>query len=175
MIPIIPPAIPHEIPRVEWQKKGCGVADVAMIVEFYKPNTTTVQEVLEEAIVAGAYVKNVGWSHVGLAALAKKHDLVGRTFDLSKSNKEAAFNQFKNIVTEGPAIASIHRGFDPKSPYGHLIVITGFDKDFIYYNDPGKREGIRKVSVADFNNGGWKKRLIVLRPPEPKIEIAQAR
>ena len=157
----------NDISSIAWQQKGCGVADVAMIVEFYKPNTTTVQKVLEEGIKGGAYVKNVGWSHAGLAALAVKHGLVGKTVDLSVLTREAAFSQFKNTLKEGPIIASIHRGFDPKSPFGHLIVATGFDENFVYYNDPGKREGNRKATISDFMKG-WKKRLIVIRPPQVK-------
>jgi ABC-type bacteriocin/lantibiotic exporter with double-glycine peptidase domain len=156
-----------DISSVAWKQKGCGVADVAMIVEFYKPNTTTVQEVLEEALSQGAYQKNVGWKHSGLAALAVKYGLVGKTVDLSYEKKETAYSHFKNTVKEGPVIASIHRGFDPKSPYGHLVVITGFDDEMVYFNDPGKRDGIRKVPVADFMKG-WKKRLIVIREPEKK-------
>jgi len=177
MIPVIPVTMPYQVPlysqvsdisSVAWQQKGCGVADVAMIVEFYKPKTTSVQKVLEEGIKGGAYVKNVGWSHAGLAALALKHGLVGKTFDFSPLKRLDAFSQFKKMVREGPLIASIHRGFDPKSPYGHLIVVTGFDERLVYYNDPGKRDGKRQVAIADFLSG-WKKRLIVIRPPEEKV------
>ncbi len=159
-----------DISSVAWKQKGCGVADVAMIVEFYKPNTTSVQEVLEEGLKAGAYVKNVGWSHNGLASLAVKHGLVGKTVDLSNFKNAAALKEFRSTVKEGPVIASIHRGFNPKSPYGHLIVITGFDDKLVYYNDPGKRDGIRTVAIEDFVKG-WKKRLIVIREPDTKISL----
>lgn len=183
---MIPISVPVTIPRYDvplysqisdiswpdWRQKGCGIVDVTMIIEFYKPNTTSVQEVLEQGIKSGAYVTKVGWSHDGLAKLAKKHGLVGKVYDFSKSDKDTAFSQFQNILKEGPVIASIHRGFDPKSPYGHLVVITGSDKDFIYYNDPGKREGIRKVSIADFKKGS-KRRFIDISPPEEKTENAQ--
>jgi len=163
----------NDISSVEWKQKGCGVADLAMLIEFYKPKTTTVQKVLEAALASGAYEKNVGWKHEGLADLATNYDLSGRTYDFSKSDKNTALNQFKDIIKEGPAIASIHRGFDPKSSFGHLIVITGFDNDLVYYNDPGKHDGVRKVSITDFTNG-WKKRLIVIRPSETKTQLALA-
>lgn len=177
------PTMPYNVPlysqisdisSVEWKQKGCGVADLAMLIEFYKPKTTTVQKVLENALASGAYQKNVGWKHEGLADLAADYDLSGRTYDFSKSNKNTALNQFKDIIKEGPAIASIHRGFDPKSSFGHLIVVTGFDDNLVYYNDPGKRDGIRKVSITNFMNG-WKKRLIVVRQPEPKTQLALAK
>jgi hypothetical protein len=66
MIPVTVPNMPYSVPlfsqisdisSAAWKQKGCGVADVAMIVEFYKPNTTSVQKVLEEGLKAGAYVK----------------------------------------------------------------------------------------------------------------------
>ncbi|MFA6257927.1 MAG: C39 family peptidase [Candidatus Paceibacterota bacterium] len=175
MIPIMPYSVPlysqiSDISSVAWQQKGCGVADVAMIVEFYKPNTTSVQKVLEQALKGGAYVKNVGWSHQGLASLAVKYGLVGKTVDLSKFKNETALSQFKNTVKEGPVIASIRRGFNPKSPFGHLIVVTGFDDKLVYYNDPGKRDGIRTVPISDFMKG-WKKRLIVIREPDTKKKV----
>lgn len=180
MIPIPVPTMPYSVPlfsqisdisSVPWQQKGCGVAGVAMIVEFYKPKTTTVDKILAEALKAGAYVKNVGWSHSGLASLAVKHGLVGKTIDLSTYKNDAALSHFKDIVKEGPVIASIHRGFNPKSPYGHLVVVTGFDDKLVYFNDPGKHDGIRTVAVADFIKG-WKKRLIVIREPEVKVALA---
>lgn len=186
--PIVTPTImPYDVPlysqisdisSVEWKQKGCGVADVAMIVNFYKPKTTTVQKVLEQGIASGAYQKNVGWKHDGLAALAKKYGLIGKVHDLSKSDKDTVLEQFKDIIKEGPAIVSIHRNFDPKLSFGHLIVITGFDDNLVYYNDPGKHEGIRKVSIADFMKG-WKRKLIVIRPPaiepnEIETQIASA-
>ena len=181
MIPIPVPEMPYSVPlfsqisditSLAWQQKGCGVADVAMIVEFYKPKTTSVQEILNEALKQGAYVKNVGWSHEGLAALAVKHDLVGKTVDLSSLKNTTALSQFKEIVKEGPVIASIHRGFNPKSSFGHLVVVTGFDEKLVYYNDPGKHDGIRNIAIADFTKG-WKKRLIVIREPVAKLALAK--
>ena len=184
MEPIIAPkaTMPYSVPLFsqisdisseKWKQKGCGVTDVAMIVEFYKPKTTTVQKVLEEAIKEGAYEKNVGWKHDGLAVLAEKYGLIGKTYNFSKLDENAAFDQLKNILKEGPVIASIHRGFNPKSSFGHLIVVTGFDNNLVYYNDPGKHDGIRKVSTTDFMKG-WKEMLIVIRPPESKTQIALA-
>ena len=161
-----------DITSVAWQQKGCGVADVAMIVEFYKPNTTTVQKVLETALKSDAYQKNVGWKHAGLASLASKYGLVGKTVDFSAYGNDIALKQFKKEVDGGPVVASIRRGFNPKSPYGHLVVITGYDDKVVYYNDPGKRDGKKTVLISDFMKG-WKKRLIVIRPPATPKEIVK--
>jgi uncharacterized protein YvpB len=171
-------AMPYEVPLysqiadiswTDWKQKGCGVADVAMLVNYYKPKTTNVQAVLEAGIKSGAYVKNVGWSHTGLASLAKKYGLSGEEKSFYDFNKELALTEFKKVIDEGPAIASIHRNFDPKLSFGHLIVITGYDDKLVYYNDPGKHDGIRTVSISQFMSG-WKRKLIVIRPIEKELE-----
>lgn len=159
----------RDISWTEWQQKGCGVADVAMLVNYYKPETTNVQAVLENGIKSGAYVKNVGWSHDGLAKLASRYGLIGKVHAFWDYDRTTALSEFKKIIDEGPAIASIHRNFDPKLSFGHLIVITGYDENFVYFNDPGKKDGIRTVPVSQFMNG-WKRKLIVIRPIEDKTE-----
>lgn len=182
---VAPITMPYDVPLysqiadiswTEWKQKGCGVADVAMLVNYYKPKTTNVQEVLETGIKSGAYVKNVGWSHDGLASLAKKYDLTGTVESFYDFNKEVALAEFKKTIDEGPAIASIHRNFDPKLSFGHLIVVTGYDDKLVYFNDPGKKEGIRTVPVSQFMSG-WKRKLIVIRPEtksESNIQLALA-
>lgn len=180
MVPILPYNVPlysqiTDISSTTWKQKGCGVTDVAMVIDFYKPNSTTVQKVLEEGLASGAYQKNVGWIHDGLAALATRHGMVGKTVDLSMVSKDTALAEFKNELSKGPMIASIHRNFDARSPYGHLVVMTGIDDTFAYYNDPGKHDGKRKVAIGDFMKG-WKRKLIVIRPAEPKTQtVALAR
>lgn len=154
-----------EIKSIDWKQKGCGVASLAMLVDFYKPDdTASVQTLLEQGLRAGAFQKGVGWTHQGLANLAKKYGLVGTTYTLAGMKNGDAFPQFEKLLGDGPVIASIHRNFDPKNSAGHLVVVTGFDKDFIYYNDPGKHEGKRKVAISDFLKG-WKKSFIVVRLP----------
>jgi uncharacterized protein YvpB len=155
-----------DISWTDWKQKGCGVTDVAMIVNYYKPDTTNAQEALEFGIKTGAYVKNVGWSHDGLARLATKYNMTGEVQAFWDYDKDTAFEEFKKVIKDGPAIASIHRNFDPKLSFGHLVVITGFDDKLVYYNDPGKREGIRSIPIEQFMKG-WKRKLIVIRP---KIE-----
>lgn len=171
MIIPIPYSVPlfyqiSDISTVAWKQNGCGVTDVAMIIDFYKPNTTTVQEVLEQGIKSGAYQKNVGWKHEGLAQLATAHGLIGKTFSYTHLDKSSAFEELRDVVAEGPVIASIYRGFNPNNSHGHLIVVTGLDDTYVYYNDPGKKDGKKKIKIADFKNG-WKKNIIVIRPQNP--------
>ncbi|OGF62297.1 hypothetical protein A2662_00990 [Candidatus Giovannonibacteria bacterium RIFCSPHIGHO2_01_FULL_45_33] len=153
----------RDIQSLKWQKVGCGIADLAMLIEFYNPGSVSVNTLLGEAIAEGAYQQGAGWKHKALALLSEKYGLEGENYDLSGSDKNTAFAKLKNFLTDGPVIASVHYKFDPKSPIPHLVVINGIDGDTIYYNDPAEHTAGKKISVAGFLKG-WKKRFIVVRP-----------
>jgi uncharacterized protein YvpB len=138
-----------------------------MLTDFYKPDIASVQTLLERGIASGAFVKGAGWTHEGLADLVKKYGLVGTTYELASSKNDEAFSKFKNVLNDGPVIVSIHRNFDSKNSNGHIVVVTGLDNDFVYYNDPGKRDGKKKISLDNFKNG-WKRSFIVVRQPVAK-------
>ena len=168
-MPIVVPIVPFysqvtDIDLHDWQKKGCGIASLAMLVNYYKPDTVSVNKLLALGIAAGAYDKNAGWIHKGLISLANQYDLTGKTYDLSKSTNTVAFAQFKKILKDGPVMVSIHYKFDPKSTIPHLVVIDGIDEDgMIHYNDPASGVGDKEISEAKFL-AAWKKRFIVIRP-----------
>ncbi len=155
-----------EIKTYEWQQQGCGIASLAMAIDYYKPNTVSVNKLLTQAIVSGAYVPNVGWKHTELAALAGKYGLVGKTYDFSKTSNQTAFAELKDLLNDGPVIVSIHNKFDPKATLGHIVVVTGLDEQNVYYNNPALRTpGGSQISIADFLKG-WKRRFITVREPE---------
>lgn len=153
----------RDIHAAEWQKIGCGVASLAMIIEFYHPGTVSVDTLLREGIASGAYLKNVGWVHRGLALLGERYGLKGTTYDLSNLDMASAFAEFEALLRDGPVIASVFYKFDPKSTIPHLAVIDGIDGDRVFYNDPAASVGGKEISVTDFKKG-WKKRFIVIRP-----------
>ena len=163
-----------DISAPEWQKLGCGVASLAMIIEFYRPGIVSVDTLLREGIDAGAFIPGAGWSHKGLALLAKNYGLngVNMTYDFSNLDTNAAgpeysrgtaFAQFEEFVKQGPVIASVHYKLEPTNPIPHLIVVNGIDNNKVYYNDPASASGGRNISVQDFIKA-WKKRFIVVRP-----------
>ncbi len=162
-----------DIQSPDWKKKGCGIASLAMLIEFYKPGTVSVNTLLKQGIASGAYLQNAGWTHKGLALLSKRYGLEGKNYDLSGTDKKTAFAQFKGFLKDGPVIASIYYKFDPKSTIPHLVVINGIDGDTIYYNDPAENAAGKEISTADFLRG-WKKRFIVIRPIKEQNEIAIA-
>ena len=170
-VPLVLPAVPvvpfysqfKDIQSPKWQKVGCGVTSLAMIIEYYKPDTVSANTLLEKGVARGAYDKNAGWIYVGLIGLSQEYGLDGDFYDLGKLGPKAALEQFKKYSKDGPVIASVHYKLDPKNSIPHLIVVNGIDDETVYYNDPASKEGGQEISVDDFLKA-WKKRFIVIRP-----------
>lgn len=160
-----------DIKAPEWQKVGCGVVSLAMVIDYYDLTTVSVNELLKQGVANGAYLKSAGWTYGGLISLGNKYGLDGGSYDLAKLSEKDAFAKFKTFLKDGPVIASVHYKFDPKSTIPHLVVIDGIDKDIIYYNDPAAKTGSKTISVADFLKA-WKKRFIVVRPKQASGEIS---
>lgn len=179
MLPVIPvhhiiPIVPfysqfHDIHAISWQKVGCGIASLAMIIDYYSSETISVDTLLKEGIHYGAFDKNAGWIHKDLISLSKKYGLEGNSYDVSGLGKEDSFTKLKSYLADGPVIVSVHYKFDPKSSIPHLVVIDGIDEGTIYYNDPSAKVGQKSISIADFQKG-WKKKFIVIRPAQEKLQ-----
>jgi predicted double-glycine peptidase len=152
-----------DISKPDWQKVGCGIASLAMLIELYEPGKVSVDNLLNEGIAAGAYLNNAGWIHQGLVNLAGKYGLSGGTHDLSGKSMDVAFDKLQDDLKEGPVIVSVHYTFDPNNPIPHLAVINGIKDGKVYYNDPAEKAGGGHLSIADFKKG-WKKRYIEIRP-----------
>ncbi len=163
----------RDISSAKWQKVGCGVASLAMIIDYYKPDTVSVNALLNEGINAGAYLNNAGWTYKGLIQISKPYGLDGSSYDLGKLSKDDAFAKFKKHLESGPVIASVHYKFDPKSTIPHLVVIDGIKDGVVYYNDPAAKTGGLQISTVDFLKA-WKKRFIVVRPVEQRTKVAIA-
>lgn len=152
-----------DITSPKWQKVGCGITSLAMIIDFYKPAAVSVNVLLGQGIAAGAYAQNAGWIYQGLINLAHKYGLSGQYYNLSALDAQSAFTQFKQYLKDGPVILSVHYKFDPKSTIPHLVVINAVADGIVYYNDPATKAGTKQISVADFLKG-WKRKVIVIRP-----------
>lgn len=163
-----------DIKPIAWQKVGCGVTSLAMIIDYYKPEAISVNTLLTQAIASGAYDNNAGWTHKGLILLANKYGLSGNSYNIASLSQELAFTQLTKSLSDGPVMASIHYKFDPKNPIPHLVVIDGIDGDTVYYNDPASKSGQKEISVDNFLKA-WKKKYIVLRPTETTSKISLAK
>lgn len=176
IVAVAPSSVPFysqfaDISSPTWKKVGCGVTSLAMLIDFYKPDSVSVNTLLQQGIKAGAYLQSAGWTYAGLIGLSQKYGLEGTSYDLAKLSTGAAFAQFEKHLKDGPVIASVHYKFDPKSTIPHLVVINRIENGVIYYNDPAAKSGNLKISVADFQKG-WKKRYIVIRPTKSPVDLA---
>ncbi|MDR3571589.1 MAG: C39 family peptidase [Candidatus Pacebacteria bacterium] len=155
----------RDIRSPQWQKVGCGITSLAMVIDYYSPNAVSVNTLLKQGIAAGAYEQNAGWIYAGLIQLSQKYGLDGTYHDLSKLDTQTAFEQFKKYVKAGPVILAVHYKFDPKSTIPHLVVIDAVQDGIVYYNDPAAKTGEKQIAVADFLKG-WKRKVIVIRPTQ---------
>lgn len=146
----------------QWQKVGCGIASVAMLIDFYT-EAVSVDALLEEGIASNAYLSDAGWTHAGLIALAERRGLVGQTVSLAGYSRDGAFAELEKVLQVGPVMASVHYTFEPTNPIPHLVVINGVKDGLVYYNDPAEQGGGGSLSIEKFQNA-WKKRYISIRP-----------
>ena len=163
-----------DIQSPKWQKVGCGVTSLAMVINYYKPETVSVNALLKRGVAAGAYAPNAGWIYAGLISLSHKYGLDGTYYDLSKLDTETAFGRLQDILKEGPVILAVHYKFDPKSTIPHLVVINGIKDGVVYYNDPAAKVGEKQISVENFLKA-WKKKVIAIRPVKVSSTVAVAR
>ncbi len=151
-----------DITNPSWQKVGCGIASLAMLIDYYsgavEPDT-----LLKEGIAAGAYIESAGWSHAGLIALARDYGLSGEAITLYEKTNDAAYQSLDVAVAEGPVMVSVHYTFEPTNPIPHLAVITDVTDELVYYNDPAEASGGGVISKEKFQSA-WKKRYIAIRP-----------
>ncbi|MFZ2720168.1 MAG: C39 family peptidase, partial [Minisyncoccia bacterium] len=152
-----------DISSAKWQKVGCGITALAMIIEYYHPGTVVVNTLLQEGIDAGAYLNSAGWTYAGLVGVGTAYGLDGTWYDYGTLSEDAALKKITQSLENGPVIASVHYEFNPKSTIPHLVVVTGIDGDTLYYNDPAAKAGHGHISTDAFL-AAWKQRYIVIRP-----------
>jgi len=152
-----------DISSPTWQKVGCGIASLAMLIDYYQPGGVDLDTLLAQGINAGAYLHNVGWTYKGLIGVSNAYGLTGQSFDLGGNSMDTAFKTFAEAVNKGPVIASVHYTFEPTNPIPHLVVVKGIKDGFVYYNDPALHHAGGTISVSKFQSA-WKKRYIEFWP-----------
>ena len=123
-----------------WEKSSCGILCLKMAIDGFlsaqaKPLSPSIAEYIKKGVEIGAYKDSVGWSHNGLARLAKE-------FGFSADNREgvspaelreALKHQFLSII-------SIKWDFEDyrllkekilfwKKFGGHLALAIGFEEE----------------------------------------------
>lgn len=162
------PAVPFysqftDISSASWQKVGCGIASLAMLIDYYSDEAVSVDQLLERGIAAKAYLNNAGWIHSGLIDLSLAYGLNGESHSLAGLGGDEAFVKLTDILAGGPVMASVHYTFEPTNPIPHLVVVTGVQDGKVFYNDPAEPFGEGSLSIEKFKRA-WKQRYIAIRP-----------
>lgn len=152
-----------DITKPGWQKIGCGIASVAMLIDYYTDTPINVDALLEKGIANDAYLTDAGWIHAGLIGLSREYGLDGTSQSLAHLSSRAALSKLKSVVAEGPVMVSVHYTFEPSNPIPHLVVINDIADGIVYYNDPAEQAGNGSLTYEQFKRG-WKQRYIVIRP-----------
>lgn len=152
-----------DISSPQWQKVGCGIASVAMLIDYYEPDIVSVETLLADGIASGYFLTDAGWTHAGLINLAKPFGLIGRSVSLADLTMDLAFDSLTTVLKDGPVMVSVHYTFEPSNPIPHLVVVNGVKDGLVYYNDPAEASGGGSISVSQFKSA-WKKRYIAIRP-----------
>ncbi|MEX0917910.1 MAG: cysteine peptidase family C39 domain-containing protein [Candidatus Paceibacterota bacterium] len=151
-----------DISDLAWKKIGCGIASLAMLIDYYEP-AVSVDTLLAEGIAADAYLDDAGWTYAGLVGLAEDHGLSGESVVLHHLSMNDAFASLEESLEEGPVMASVYYTFTLGHPIPHLVIINDIEDDIVHYNDPAEPAGGGTISVEDFKPA-WKKRYIEIRP-----------
>jgi hypothetical protein len=146
-----------DITSPSWKKVGCGIASLAMLIDFYGKKVS-VDTLLKEGINAGAY-SNAGWTYAGLIGVSHAHGLSGEAHDFGSAQSDAAWDAFRDALKDGPVMASVHYTFDPKNPIPHLVIVTGVTDGMVYYNDPAAKKAGGSISIQQFRSS-WKQRFL---------------
>jgi uncharacterized protein YvpB len=146
-----------DITSPAWKKVGCGIASLAMLVDFYG-TAVPVDTLLQEGIDAGAY-SDAGWTYAGLIGVSRGHGLSGEAHDFGLPRSDAAWDAFREALKSGPVMASVHYTFDPKNPIPHLVIVTGVADGKVYYNDPAEKKAGGSIPIEQFRSS-WKQRFL---------------
>jgi len=152
-----------DITKPGWQKIGCGIASVAMLIDYYSDQAISVDRLLEQGIANNAYLSDAGWIHAGLIGLSQAYGLDGQSVSLAHLSAKAAVTELSTVLADGPVMASVHYTFEPTNPIPHLVVVNAIKDGMVYYNDPAESVGNGSLSIEQFKRG-WKQRYIVIRP-----------
>lgn len=152
-----------DISAPAWQKVGCGIASLAMLISYYEDKPISVDGLLEKGISAGAYLDSAGWIHSGLINLSHAYGLDGESRSLADLSMDDALTALEKELKRGPVMASVHYTFEPTNPIPHLVVVNGVKDGKVFYNDPAESVGGGSLSIDKFQKA-WKKRYIAIRP-----------
>lgn len=147
-----------QVPQ-ELQRSVCSIACIKMIFD-YKNIQKSFDDIYKEAEIIGGR-ETSGWSHETMVRLLRNHGVLsyrqeffGHTINIktletlhskhSEKFEQEGFEKIKKTIIEGnPVIVSVFAGFSQDvenkksiNMVNHIILITGFDDEYLFVNDP---------------------------------------
>ncbi len=143
--------------------KGALVFDAAQVIKDYLPKGRVMVQFFDFAYFDKSFNDmSIEQKIVYLDNISKEYDKADLTirrnlimahyiFSLKECLKKGvdlsfsiiSSNQIETALKRSPVIVSLNalvlrekKAKDPNKPYKHAILLTGFDKDYFYYNDP---------------------------------------
>ncbi|OIO31035.1 hypothetical protein AUJ77_00855 [Candidatus Nomurabacteria bacterium CG1_02_43_90] len=159
-----------------WQPRACGVSCLKMLIEARGLKTPSLDMMIADGIILGAYSEN-GWLHEGLIALGKKYgaELSRKEFrkkdadveTAERLNKEGVEFIVQTLEEGNPIIVSVIKNFEVRDKF-HMVVIVGMKKEVgevqgFYYHDPDHkvREEAENLFVPiDIFRANWRRMVI---------------
>ncbi len=151
---------------------ACGMYCLKMILKFVKDLTPSTVELAKECMDSGGYVIEENGRLSGMVYKPFKE------FIKSKFNLDSEVCSFLSITRikyeishRNFVIASVHWDIkdsknSPKFKGGHLVVITGYDLESLYLNNPGGYENSSqmnyRISFADFKKFFASRGIVIL-------------
>ena len=147
---------------VGWEKKGCGIACVGMVlnragIEF------VMDDLVEEVLNLNGYLEGVGWRHGALARSITNRTIPAYAQEFTSLTTNTALLTFgiekikRELRTGNPVIVSVFRGFTPEATSTHLVLLVAVTQDGFVVNDPDYDMGGEHVRVAfDVFAGAWR-------------------
>lgn len=164
------------------RSRACGAACVKMILDYRGQKDTDFLTIVREGqTIKGAYISGIGWTHAGLAALLRNHNVGSyaeefRSIEVDVEHQAFLLSAYENghvergiekiareVKMERPVIISGIVGWKEMDK-PHLMVVTGVEKDGdeikgFYYNDPDdeKEPGENKFVDKETFRRYWRK------------------
>lgn len=139
-----------------WQKEICTIANLAMVLLYYKKEVPT-EELVAEGKSIGGYVSSaVGWDHESIVRLARNHGVHAYRQEFRSGNEvhqermaqEGVEKLARHIEGGDVVLVSVRNNFDASRGY-HTVLLIGIERDdnkavasFVYHDpDDTDREG----------------------------------
>ena len=127
------------VPR-ERQIRARDIVALASVMKFFGVAAPDINNLIKLGVSLGAYDlgKDGGWTHRGLAKIARHYHLGATPYDWSLQTSHSAFGKLEQEVRRGPCLTSIHKDINARHS-GDLVVVTKITRWYVLYGEPVSR------------------------------------